>query len=382
MNSPARVAGDEEVHPMCAYPLREQLRGIPAFIPAKSASETNGQGRLPEVRLAANENTLGYSPLAAAAIQEAVPRLYLYPDSQAANLRSKLAAKKRVEPEQLVFGNGSFELLSLAAYTFLAPGEEALIPSPSFGWYRVATLAAGGVPVPVPLRNHAIVLEELAERITASTGLVWLCNPNNPTGTYFTASELRRFLDRIPSHVFVVLDEAYWEYAEQEDYPDTVSLVNRYPNTAVLRTFSKAYGLAGLRIGYAIAAAETAAALNRLRVPPNLGILAEAAAAASLDDDAFVEQVLANNRREKQLYFQAFRQLGLSYLPSETNFVMVDLGRDSGPVHDRMLQEGVHVRPGRDFNMPTWLRITIGRPEENLRVLEQLEEALQQLGVS
>ncbi|WP_048748773.1 histidinol-phosphate transaminase [Paenibacillus sp. P22] len=362
---------------MCAYPLRKQLQGIPAFLPAKPASEANGQGRLPDVRLAANENTLGFSPLAAAAIQAAVSRLYLYPDSQASSLRSKLAAKLRVDPGQLVFGNGSFELLSLAAYTFLAPGEEALLPSPSFGWYRVATLAAGGIPVTVPLRNHAVDLDEIARRISPSTGLVWLCNPNNPTGSYFTDSELRLFLDRVPPHVFVVLDEAYREFAEQEDFPDTAALVERCPNAAVLRTFSKAYGLAGLRIGYAIAAADTAAALNRLRLPSNLGILAEAGAAASLEDEAFLQSVLDNNRIEKQRYYETFQLLGLSYLPSETNFVMVDLGRDSGPVFEWLLQEGILVRPGRDFDMPTWLRITIGRPEENRAVLAKLEKALQ-----
>ncbi|ASS64922.1 MULTISPECIES: histidinol-phosphate transaminase [unclassified Paenibacillus] len=362
---------------MCAYPLRKELQGIPAFLPAKPASEANGQGRLPEIRLAANENTLGFSPLAAAAIQNSVSRLYLYPDSQASGLRSKLAAKLGTQPDQLVFGNGSFELLSLAAYTFLAPGEEALLPSPSFGWYRVATLAAGGLPVTVPLRNHAIDLEEVERRITPSTGLIWLCNPNNPTGSYFTAKELQRFLDRVPPHVFVVLDEAYREYAERGDEPDTSLLTGRYPNIAVLRTFSKAYGLAGLRIGYAIAAADAAAALNRLRVPPNLGILAEAAAAASLDDEPFLQAVLDNNRSEKQRYYEAFELLGLPCLPSETNFVMVNLGRDSGPVFDRLLQEGILVRPGRDFEMPTWLRITIGRPEENQAVLEKLEKALQ-----
>ena len=362
---------------MCAYPLRKQLQGIPAFLPAKPASEANGQGRLPDVRLAANENTLGFSPLAAAAIQAAVSRLYLYPDSQASSLRSKLAAKLRVDPGQLVFGNGAFELLSLAAYTFLAPGEEALLPSPSFGWYRVATLAAGGIPVTVPLRNHAVDLDEIARRISPTTGLVWLCNPNNPTGSYFTDSELRLFLDRVPPHVFVVLDEAYREFAEQEDFPDTAALVESCPNAAVLRTFSKAYGLAGLRIGYAIAAADTAAALNRLRLPPNLGILAEAGAAASLEDEAFLQSVLDNNRIEKQRYYETFQLLGLSYLPSETNFVMVDLGRDSGPVFEWLLQEGILVRPGRDFDMPTWLRITIGRPEENRAVLAKLEKALQ-----
>ncbi|MBB6670771.1 histidinol-phosphate transaminase [Cohnella nanjingensis] len=363
---------------MCALPIRESLRSIHVYIPAKSTEETKrgAADSAPVVRLAANENTIGFSPLAEQAIREAAATLFLYPDSYSTRLRSKLAASRGYSPDRLLFGNGSFELLSLAALAYLSAGDEAVIPVPSFGWYKVATLAAGGVPVEVPLRNHKIGLDDLKRAITDRTRLIWLCNPNNPTGTYYGTEELEQFLADLAPYVAVVVDEAYYEYAEQPDYPDTVKLLDRYPNLIALRTFSKVYGLAGLRIGYAIAAPETIRTINRIRIPPNVNVLAEAAAAASLDDAEFVTAVLDNNRAGKHYYYESFREMGLAYLPTETNFIMVDLAQDSTPVFQELLRRGVLVRAGSDFGMPTWLRITIGKPEENRLVIEKLNEVL------
>lgn len=360
---------------MCALPIRESMNAIPVYKPAKS-SEDSGRDLTRIVRLAANENTLGFSPLAEEAVRRAAARMNWYPDPHSSRLRAKLAEKRGFLPEQLIFGNGSFELLSLAAQAYLNPGEEAIVPSPSFGWYNVATLGAGGVPVVVPLTDHKIDLSAIRERLTPRTRLIWLCNPNNPTGTYFSAGELEAFLAEVPDSVAIVVDEAYYEYADGEDYPDTVRLLERYPNLIAVRTFSKAYGLAGLRIGYGIASPGTIETLNRIRPPLNVNALAEAAAVASLEDTDFVAAVLANNREQKRFYYDSFRELGLAYLPTATNFIMVDLGTESDPVYAEMAQRGVLVRPGSDFGMPTWLRISIGKPDENRRAVELLRQAL------
>jgi histidinol-phosphate aminotransferase len=235
--------------------FRQSLNSIPVYIPAKSLEETKKDLGLKQViRLAANENTMGFSPLVEQAIRQTSANLFLYPDSFSSKLRSKLTETGHFRPEQLVFGNGSFELLSLVAQAYLNEGDEALIPVPSFGWYNVATLAAGGVPVHVDLNNHRIDLGDLKRKITNNTRIIWLCNPNNPTGTFFNAQELEAFLKDVPDTIAIVIDEAYFEYVESTDYPNTVKLLDSYPNIIVLRTFSKAYGLAGLRIGYGIAA--------------------------------------------------------------------------------------------------------------------------------
>lgn len=365
---------------MCAISIRRSIAGIPVYIPAKSAAQASrartASARV--IRLSANETTLGASPRAVEAVRQAAEDLYLYPDPHQIGLREKLAAKLGVGEDQLIFGNGSFELLSLSALAFLNEGDESVYPVPSFGWYRVATLAAGGVPVEVPLdAAHRIDLGAILNRINDATRLVWLCNPNNPTGSYLKAGELAAFLDALPGGIAVVVDEAYFEYVAQSDYPDTVKLLDRYPNLIVLRTFSKAYGLAGLRVGYGISGSETVRAINRIRPPLNVNRLAEAAAAASLDDHDYVRAVLDNNRAGKAEYVRAFGELGLSYIPSETNFIMVDLGRDGGPVYEKLLDGGIQVRAGREFGMPSWLRITIGRPEENRAVIQALRAALE-----
>ncbi|WP_217597926.1 histidinol-phosphate transaminase [Cohnella sp. GbtcB17] len=360
--------------------IRRSITGIPVYIPAKAAGPSAEADAPPvrSIRLSANETTLGASPLAVEAVRRAAADLFLYPDPHQTSLREKLALKLGVGEDQLIFGNGSFELLSLSALAFLNEGDESVYPVPSFGWYRIATLAAGGIPVEVALDgDHRIDLAAVRSAVTDATRLVWLCNPNNPTGTYLNASELDGFLHGLPDGIAVVVDEAYFEYASPADFPDTVRLLDRYPNLIVLRTFSKAYGLAGLRVGYGIAGAETVRAINRIRPPLNVNRLAEAAAVASLDDEAHVRAVLDNNSEGKAFYVKSCRELGLSYIPSETNFIMVDLGRDSGPVYELLLRDGIQLRAGREFGMPTWLRVTIGRSEENRAVVDALRNALQ-----
>jgi len=357
--------------------FRKALESISSYTPAKSLEEIRQDLGLDNIiRLSANENTMGCSPLVATALKQAVEDIYLYPDGFCMKLRRKLAESYNFNQEQLIFGNGSFELLSLIAQALINPGDESLIPEPSFGWYKVVTLAMGGVIVSVPLKNHVIDLDEITSKVTNKTRIVWLCNPNNPTGTILTQPNLEKFLTNLPQDITIVLDEAYYEYVTDIAYPDSVALIKKYPNIIVLRTFSKVYGLASLRVGYGIADQEMINTLNKIRLPINVNALAQVAAEASLNDQNFKNAVLENNRQGKDYYYKSFKKMGLEYIPSETNFIMVNVKKDSVTVSNEILKGGIAVRAGTEFGMPTWLRITIGKPDENTLLVEILKKVL------
>ncbi|MNW27612.1 Histidinol-phosphate aminotransferase 2 [compost metagenome] len=360
-------------------PLKRLLGAVPVYTPAKSMEQIRRELGLEEVdRLAANENPFGASPLATAAVRAlTVEELAQYPDGSNQRLRDRLAEHVGVESSQLVLGSGSFELLTLTAQAYLNPGEESLVPTPSFGWYKGATLLAGGTVKEIPLTEHALNLETIEQQIGERTRIIWLCNPNNPTGTIFRAEELENFLEKVPSHIVVVLDEAYYEYAKSPDYPDSVALLSKYSNIIILRTFSKIYGLAGLRIGYGIGHEAIIRGIQRVQLPVNLTAASQAAALASLDDAEFVEHCQASNREGREQLVHAFEQWGLNYIRSETNFIMVDVEQDSHAVTEVLLKQGISVRGGAEFGMPTWLRITIGTPEQIHRLLQALIEVLQ-----
>lgn len=356
--------------------FRNAVEALPPYTPAKSLEAIKhelGLGRI--IRLSANESTMGCSPRVGPAIEQALKNIYLYPDGASSLLKSKLAQIHQCQPEQLIIGSGSFEILSLIAEAFLEPGDESIMPTPTFGWYQTVTLALGGNVVRVPLQDHHIDLNGIKTKINQNTKIIWLCNPNNPTGTIFTKKSMEEFLSQIPGNVAVVLDEAYFDYVEREDYPDATQFLH-FPNVISLRTFSKTYGLAGLRVGYGIGNAEFIDILNRIRLPLNVNVLAQVAALASLDDPEFKSAVLENNRKGKQFFYQSFQTMGLTFIPTETNFIMVDVAQDSTPVFERLLRKGVSVRPGAEFDMPSWLRITIGRPNENEFLIERLKEVL------
>ncbi|HBF39010.1 MAG TPA: histidinol-phosphate transaminase [Firmicutes bacterium] len=366
---------------MAKLKYRKALEALPPYIPAKSLEEIKRQYVLEQiVRLSANENTMGCSSRVKPAIARALQNIYLYPDGSSTNLKSKLAAIHHCQPEQLIIGSGSFEILTLIAEVLIEPGAESIIPAPTFGWYQTITKAMGGKVIQVPLKNHGIDLESIQEKLNQSTKIIWLCNPNNPTGTIFTKDLIEKFLKQIPDDIMVVFDEAYFDYVEREDYPDTAQL--SFPNIISLRTFSKVYGLAGLRVGYGIGAPEFINMLNRIRLPLNVNVLAQAAAIASLGDPDFKTSVLENNHRGKQFFYQSLEAMGLEYIPTETNFIMADVAQDSVQISEKLLQKGVSVRAGTEFAMPTWLRITIGRPEENELFIEKLKEVLMVKGGS
>ena len=356
---------------------RKVLDSIASYMPAKSLQQIEKELGLNKIiRLAANENTMGCSPSVKGAIQENFENIFLYPDGFCMELRSKLSKLYDIEENKLIFGNGSFELLSLVAQAFINTGEESIISEPSFGWYKVVTLAMDGSIVSIPLTDHAVDLEEAKRNITNKTKVIWLCNPNNPTGTFFDEEQLEKFLEEIPSRIVVVLDEAYYEFVTSDKYPNSVDLIEKYPNIIILRTFSKVYGLASLRIGYGIADTEFIDFLNKIRLPINVNATAQIAALASLKDVDFKNSVIKNNTLGKEFYYKAFEEMKLEYIPTEANFIMVNVEKDSVTVVNEILKKGISLRSGLEFGMPTWIRISIGRPEENQLVIEALKEVI------
>jgi len=324
------------------------------------------------VKLASNENPLGPSPKAVAAMSAVTGDVHRYPDGANFALRARLAEWLDVAEDQLVFGCGADELLELLVKTFLAPGDEAVYAWPSFAMYPIVVSGMGGVGVPVPLDDGYVHdLPAMGRAVTEKTKLVFLCNPNNPTGTSFGAAELEAFVAALPDGVVLVIDEAYCEFAQRADFPDSVAITRQRPGTIVLRTFSKIYGLAGMRVGYGVADTELAGYLQRARHPFNVSRLAEVAALAAVDDPEHAERTRDNNTAGIDFLTRELRVLGHEVWPSDANFV---LARTGPGYYDRLLRLGVIVRPLQGFGMPEFIRISIGTPEENQRLVKALQQ--------
>lgn len=327
------------------------------------------------VKLASNENPLGLPPSAKAAIAKELDELSRYPDSNGFELKDAIAAKFKVPTDRIVLGNGSNDTLELVAGAFLTQGTSAVYAQYSFAVYGLATQASGARSIVVPAKDHGHDLDAMAAAIAPDTRVVFIANPNNPTGTFLPAADIERFLSKVPSDVVVVLDEAYTEYLPPELRVDTTHWPDKYPNLVVSRTLSKAYGLAGLRVGFGIARPELIDLLNRVRQPFNVNSLAQAAAVAALNDDAFLDRSYRLNREGLETLQSAFAKMGLPYVPSYGNFVLVKVG-DAKGVFDRLLRAGVIVRPVGNYGLPEWLRVSIGLPEENAKFLAALPAAL------
>jgi len=352
------------------------IRGLTPYVPGKPVEELERElGVTQAIKLASNENPLGPSPKALAAVQQALPELARYPDGGGFALKQALSARLQVRPEQITLGNGSSDVIEFTARIFVAPGESVVFSQHAFAMYPIVTQAISARALEVPAREWGHDLEAMAQAITADTRLVFVTNPNNPTGTWSGRTALRRFLERVPSRVMVVLDEAYFEYVDHPDYPDGLTLLNDFPNLIVARTFSKVYGLAGLRIGYSVSSAAVADLLNRIRPPFNVNSLALVAAAAALNDPEHLRRTVALNRNGMQQLTDGFRSLGLPFIPSLGNFVCVEVG-DAARVNEALLRQGVIVRPIANYGMPRHLRITVGLPEENERCLSALRTAV------
>ncbi|HEU4500597.1 MAG TPA: histidinol-phosphate transaminase [Nitrospira sp.] len=355
--------------------VHPDIAALSPYVPGKPIEELQRELGLSRViKLASNENPLGPSPKALAVINETAATLHRYPDGGAFKLRQALAHRWKVTDEQVILGNGSDEILGLVARTFLSPGDEAVMADHTFVIYNMEVMAAHGKAVTVPLKDWRHDVAAMASAITDRTRLVFLCNPNNPTGTMVSAEEVAWLLARIPDHVVVVFDEAYFEYVRSSEFPDSMAWIKEGRNVIVLRTFSKIYGLAGLRIGYGVTTGEIANLLNRVRPPFNANSIAQRAALAALDDDEHVARSRAVNQIGMEQIANGLQALGLAPISSEANFVYVDVGRDGRGVFDAMLRHGVIVRhiEGR------MIRVTIGQAEENRVFLAALAQVLQQ----
>jgi histidinol-phosphate aminotransferase len=346
------------------------------YAPGKPIEEVEREfGIARSIKLASNENPLGPSPLALQAIREKLAQLHLYPDGDCFYLRGALSEKLNVAPEELIFGNGSNELIELAVRTFMRPGDEAVMARQAFVVYQLVVQANGGIVRAVPLANFTHDLTAIARAITAKTRIVFLANPNNPTGTIYRRREWDDFLDRIPPGVLLIVDEAYFEYVEDSEYPDSLRYHEDGRAILTLRTFSKLYGLAGLRIGYGIARKEIADLMQRVRQPFNVNAPAQWAALAALEDRDHVRRSLEANRQGMEFLTNEIAALGLDQVPSCANFILARVG-NGAQVFQQLLARGVIVRPMAVYEFPEYVRVTVGTAEENRLFIEALNNII------
>ncbi len=356
---------------------RPALHKIAPYVPGTSIEEVRRRLGLDRIiKLASNENPLGSSPKAMAALGT-IDRLHLYFDDSHEELRTRIATPYGLTSTNVVLGHGSNELVNIAAEMLLEPGDEAVMATPSFALYRLVSALQGATAVEVPLRDYAHDLDAMLAAVTPRTKLMFLCDPNNPTGTALSRDDWQSFLARIPEHVTLIVDQAYREYMDADGF-DAVPLVQERPNTLVLRTMSKIYGLAGLRFGYGFADAETIAWLNRVRLPFNVSRPAALGAMAALDDDAFLARSIATNEAGKTYLATEYARLGLHMVPTQSNFYALQLPCDATRAYDDLLARGIITRSGDALHLPGHLRITIGTESENRALIEAIEECLPQ----
>jgi len=364
--------------------VRQQrgLNAIKAYVPGKPIDEVQREYGLKNViKLASNENPLGPSPKALAVMKESLSRVNSYPDAQNHNLLKALAEHLGIRPEQLTVGNGADGLIMQTCLAYLDEQSEVIVSQSSFPVYDIYTHVMRAALVKIPLRNFGLDLEAMLQAISDKTKLIFVCNPNNPTGTIITAAKVEAFMNRVPKHMLVIFDEAYYELVDSPDYPDSLRYIrDGCTNIMIMRTFSKIYGLAGIRLGYAIAQPEILAPLNKVKEPFSVNLLAQAAGVAALEDQAFLEKTVASNHAGRIYLYGEFERLGLPYINSHTNFVLVRIGPQATVVQEMLLNKGVIVRPCTGYDLPLFLRITVGSQTQNVRFIEALESTLQDLG--
>ena len=355
--------------------IKEQLLSLKPYQPGKPIEEVKKEFNLTKVvKLASNENPYGCSEKAKQAILDELDKLAIYPDGYSALLRTQVAKHVGVNEEELLFGNGSDEVVQIICRALLSPQKNTVMATPTFPQYKHNAVIEGAEIREVPLVDGDHNLDEMLTKIDENTTVLWVCTPNNPTGTYVKKQELLDFLSKVPKHVLVVVDEAYYEYVVAEDYPQTVPLLKDYPNLMILRTFSKAYGLAALRVGYGIANADLIRKIEPAREPFNTSRVAQAAAIAALEDPAFVSECSDKNKQGLQQFYQFCEDLKLEFYPSEGNFILIDFKRDSDEVFNALLKKGYIVRSGNALGFPTHLRITVGTEQQNAEIIEILKE--------
>ncbi|MCW5589956.1 MAG: histidinol-phosphate transaminase [Legionellales bacterium] len=357
-----------------AHPSIRQLK---PYVPGKPISELQRELGLSDIiKLASNENPLGPSPLAIAAATAALKTVQLYPDGSGYALKQALSQHLAIKPAQITLGSASDNIIALILQAFTGPDTDIIVAEFGFGMYSIIGRGFQTQPIMVKSQAFGHDLKAMALAITPRTKVIFIANPNNPTGTWNTEEELTTLLESVPSDILVVVDEAYFEYVNQPTYPRTIALQQQYDNLIILRTFSKAYGLAGLRIGYGISHPDIADIFNRIRLPFNINAPAEAAAIAALSDQHHVQQVVALNLQEYQRVTQTLTQLGLNYIPSVANFVTIEFAENAEIIFQSLLKRGIIVRPLTPYNMPRHLRVSIGTPEQNERLLNELSQII------
>lgn len=357
--------------------FKEQLLTLTPYQPGKSIESVKKEYNLEKiVKLASNENPFGCSPKVMAARQADLVSMEIYPDGYATTLRDKLASFLQVEPEEIILGNGSDNLIQIISRALLHPNASTVMAAPTFSQYKHNAVIEGAIVKEVPLINGEHDLDGMLAAIDEQTNVVWVCSPNNPTGTYISEKSLTAFLDKVPSEVLVVLDAAYEEYVVADDYYDSTKLTRKYPNLIVLRTFSKIYGLASIRVGYGVANASIIRALEPAREPFNVNSFGQALAAVAIEDQNFVEECQTKNRQGLNQFYNFCEQHRLSYFPTQTNFILIDIRTDSDIAFQYLLERGYIVRSGKALGFPTALRITVGSTEQNEGVLKVLGEFL------
>ncbi len=352
----------------------EHIKTIIPYVPGKPIEELERElGITDSIKLASNENPLGPSSHALKALRKGIHGLNRYPDGNCYYLKNALAEKFSLHPDEILLGNGSNEVIELAVRTFLGVGDEAIMAHPSFVVYASITQAAGGRNVIIPLKNWRHDLDTMAAGITEKTKIIFIANPNNPTGTINTKTEMKRFMKKVPDRILVIIDEAYHEYVTSPDYADSMNYLRAGRDLLILRTFSKIYGLAGLRIGYGIAKAAIITEMNKVRQPFNINSLAQRTAYAALEDEKHLLKLKKINEQGKKYFYKRLSAMNIQYVPTEANFIYIILENDIAPlVYSRLLKQGIIVRPMGKSD----LRVTIGLPNENKRFIEALENII------
>jgi histidinol-phosphate aminotransferase len=361
----------------------QRQRGLDAlkpYVPGTPIEEVQREFGLTDViKLASNENPLGPSPKAVAAIEAALRNLNLYPDGQSYYLRHAMAERlgQGITAEMIAMGNGADGIIMQTCMAYLEESDEAIVSVSSFPVYDIYINVMRARLTKIPMKGFRLDLQEMVGAITDQTKMVFVCNPNNPTGTIVTAAEVETFMAGVPDHVLVIFDEAYYELVDSDLYPDTLDYIRQgRKNVMIMRSFSKVYGLAGVRLGYAVAAPEVLAPLNQVKEPFAVNLLAQAAGIAALEDEAFLKKSVETNRAGRQFLYREFERLGLRYLESHTNFVLVEIGSNAVQVQQQLLRAGVIVRPCTGYDLPDYLRVTVGSESENARLIRSLEDLL------
>jgi len=355
--------------------LRNFVKNIRSYKPGKPIEEVVRELGIKEeiIKLSSNENPLGPSPKAVQSIKEKIKDINIYPDNNCFYLKKKLGEKFNIQPDNITVGSGSVELIELIFKAYVNPGDEVIMSDPSFIMYRIACQIFGGKRIAIPLKNYAHDIETMTKAINEKTKIIILDNPINPTGTIITKDKFNYFVEKVPENVILVVDEAYREYIENENYPNAIDYLKKHENIIILHTFSKIYGLAGLRVGYGFSSTDIIAALMKVSLPFNVNRISQIAATAALNDDEFVRKSYESNEAGKKFLYKELEQLNLQYTPTYGNFILVNLEREAKGVFQAAQKRGVILRTILEYGLPNSLRITIGTPQQNKKLIEVLK---------